>query len=636
MRLALALAAVCATVIALLLFFTGERPGLDGAAPPSNAVRPTSELIDQPVEAVLVSERSTPARLALESTRAELVRLQVHVLTSSSRTPASNHRIAAFRSGAPLEWSERAVRNGEALPGEIASTDAKGDAILFVEPGHTHVIVSVDDLAPRSRVEVGALAAGESCSVELAVRAPPDLVVHGRALEVGTGAPVPGTSVRFTENGPEVARTDENGAFVIAGRSRERKQFVVTRADWLATYAPLEAGHERADTRLVVLMARRTHVDVRVVDRAGVEVEAVVRANFDREQLTHGAPFLSDDVWFGVARPDAQVRLGNIPAQVALTVSAVASLGAQASETVVLPATSHATVLTLVLEDGDTILGAVSGFRRRGGVEVHLSRPRAFARPGERVFRRTEPLDVTVLTDDNGGFRFAGLGAGPARVSCTDPESAFVAPAIELQLAGDGRTHEVALVATPAARIRGVLLGPDGAPHAGRVSARRSGEVEAVLTAADEQGNFAFDPLLPGEYEVFVSGGARSAHARLDALAGDNFVELHGAPHWTLTLQLVDASGSVVRGSDTLSSEALFGVPGSNMRFNSDDRGLVTVLCISNGKPVNVSARSTDGKLVGQREFAPLEPNDKFVFPERFVLTPAPPNESNDAAGRGK
>lgn len=636
MKLAFALSAACLSVVALLWFVSGERGGSDGVAQPSNAVESAPALLDEPVEATLAAERSTPARPSLESARVELVRLQVHVVTRGSRTPVSNHRVTAFRSGAPFEWSERPLCTGDALPGELASTDANGNATLFVEPDHPHVIASVDDWAPRSRVEIAALAAGESRTLELEVREPPDRVVHGLVLEVGTGAPVPGASVSFTENGPEIARSDERGAFVVAGRSRERKQFVVTRADWLATYAPLEAGHERADLRLVVLMARRTHVDVRVVDRSGAEVHAKVRANFDREKLTRGAPFLSDDVWYGVARPGAPVRLGNIPAQVELTLSAEGLLGAHASQPVILPASSRATALTVVLEAGDTILGTVSGFRRRSGLEVRLLRPRPFARAGARSSRQTEALDVAVATDDNGNFRFSGLGAGTVRLSCTDTATALVAPVLELEIVGDGRTHEVALVATPAAHIRGVLWGEDGSPRAGRVSALRTGEVEAVHTHADKQGKFTFDPLAPGDYDVTSIGGARSASATLNAVAGDNFVELRVRPHWRLSLQLVDTTGAAVRGSVTVASETRFGAPGSLIRFRSDDEGLVTLLCAVNGEPARVSARSADGTLVGEREFAPRDPNDEFGFPERFVLAPTPRRDSNEPDKRSK
>jgi len=636
MKLALALSALCATVVALLWFATAEHSGLDGVARPSSAVEAAPALLDEPAEATLTSERSAPTRLSPETARVELVRLQVHVVTRGSRARVSNHRVAAFRTGAPLEWSERPLSTGEALPGELASTDSNGDATLFVEPDHPHVIASVDDWAPRSRVEIAALAAGDSRTLEIVVREPPDRVVHGLVLEAGTGAPVPDARVGFTEKGPEIVRTDERGAFVVSARSREHKQFVVTRADWLATYAPLEAGHELADLRMVVLMARRTHVDVRVVDRSGAEVDAKVRANFDRERLTLGAPFLSDDVWYGVARPGAPVRLGNIPAQIELTLSAEGLLGAHVSQPVILPASSRATALTVVLEAGDTILGTVSGFRRRNGLQVRLLRPRPFARAGARSSRQTEALDVAVDTDDNGNFRFSGLGAGTVRLSCTDTATALVTPVLELEIVGDGRTHEVALVATPAAHIRGVLWSEDGSPRAGRVSARRTDEVEAVHTHADKQGKFTFDPLAPGYYEVTSIGGARSASATLNAVAGDNFVELRVRPHWRLSLQLVDTTGAAVRGSVTVASETRFGAPGSLIRFRSDDEGLVTLLCAVNGKPARVSARSADGTLVGEREFAPRDPNDEFGFPERFVLAPAPLRDSNEPVERSK
>lgn len=632
MKLAFALSALCATVVALLWFVASERTGRDGVAQPSNAIESAPALLDEPVDAALAAERSTPARASLESARVELVRLQVHVVTRGSRAPVSNHRVAAFRSGAPFEWSERPLSNAEALPGEIASTDANGDATLFVEPGQAHVIASVDDWAPRSRVEIAALAAGDSRTLELEVREPPDRVVHGLVLEVGTGAPVHGASVSFTENGPEIARSDERGAFVVTGRSRERKQFVVSRDDWLATYAPLEAGHERADLRLVVLMARRTHVDVRVVDKSGVAIEAAVRANFDREKLTRGAPFLSDDVWYGVARSGAPVRLSNIPAQVELTISAVGSLGAQASQSVVLPATSHATELTLVLEDGDTIVGTVSGLRRRSGVEVHLWRPSEFARAGARVFGGSDPLDVTVLTDANGSFRFAGLGTGLARVSCADSTTGLVASALELQLVGDGRTYEVALVAAPAARIRGRIRDADGAPRAGHVSARRTGELEAAFTDADNTGNFEFDMLAPGDYEVSVLERASSAFTTVHALPGDNSVELRLAPSKYLKLRLVDKTGAAVRGRAQVVSE----VGLTLTSYESDRTGVVMLLCPATVRPVRVSAHSVDGKLAGEREFVPRDASELDLFLERFELSPALDGEAADGEERRK
>ncbi len=627
MKLALALSAVCVTVVALLWFVASERAGRNGVARPSNAVESAPALLAEPAAATLASERSTPARPSLESARVELVRLQIHVVTRGSRAPVSNHRVAAFRSGAPFEWSARPLSTGEALPGEIASTDANGDATLFVEPGQPHVIASVDDLAPRSRVEIAALSAGESRTLELEVREPPDRVVHGLVLEVGTGTPVPGASVSFTENGPEIARSDERGAFVVAGRSRERKQFFVRRPGCLTTRAPLESGHEHPEAPLVVELARLAQLEVRLLDSRGDAVGGEVHVQVVSEAKERSAQRVQNEFWGADASPTSAARFPAVPAGIALEVEAFGEFGATAKRTVHLQAGRTAATLDLVLS-GDTINVTLSGFADPRGVDLQLKPVDAMHRANLAEGR----VGPALRTDATGTLAIRCVGRGRWTLRCAAPSADLAVADAKLEIVGDGRVHEVALVAVPAARIRGVLLREDGVPWKGRVAARRTDGVQSAVAKADEGGSFEFEPLPPGDYEVSMIGGARTAFATVHAVAGDNFVELRLAPSKYLKLQLLNTSGATVRGRARVVSEVEF----VSASYESDEAGVVILLCPASGRPVRVSAHSADGELVGEREFVPRDASELDRFVERFELSPAPDGEETDGDERDR
>lgn len=627
MKLALALSAACLSVVALLWFVSGERGGRDGVAQPSNAVESAPALLDEPVDTALAAERSTPARPSLESARVELVRLQIHVVTRRSRAPVSSHRVAAFRSGAPFEWSERLLSSAEALPGEIASTDANGAATLFVEPGQPHVIASVDDWAPRSRVEIAALAAGESRTLELEVREPPDRVVHGLVLEVGTGAPVPDARVGFTEKGPEIVRTDERGAFVVVGRSSEQAKFVVSRPGWLTTNVPLFDGHEHPDAPLVVELARLAQLEVRLLDSRGDVVGGEVHVQVVSEANERSAHRVQNEFWGANASPTSAARFHAVPAGIALEVEAFGELGAAATRSVHLQAGRSPATLDLVLL-GDTINVTLSGFADPRSVDLQLDPVDAMCRATLAEGRGGSAL----RTDATGRLALRSVGRGRWTLRCAPPSTDLAVADARLEIVGDGRVHEVALVAAPAARIRGVLLREDGVPWTGRVAARRTDGVDSAVARADKGGSFEFEPLPPGDYEVSVIGGARSAFARIHAVEGDNFVELRLAPSKYLKLQLLDKSGQAVRGRARVVSEVEFVLAS----YESDETGVVMLLCPATVRSVRVSAHSVDGKLAGEREFVPRDASDLDLFLEPFELSPALETEQADGDDRGK
>ena len=152
-------------------------------------------------------------------------------------------------------------------------------------------------------------------------------------------------------------------------------------------------------------------------------------------------------------------------------------------------------------------------------------------------------------TDEAGAFAFDGLKAGTYRISAGTgetagrPRSPGRAVRRDLVLAEDDRIEDVELRLVPAARLEGLVTGPDGKPCAGaRLLLREESgslvQVSHPAPSTDASGRFTIEELTPGAVTV----GARTA--RLAAVENPRVLLLPGE---TARVSLALGPGTVIR-----------------------------------------------------------------------------------------
>ncbi len=131
--------------------------------------------------------------------------------------------------------------------------------------------------------------------------------------------------------------------------------------------------------------------------------------------------------------------------------------------------------------------------------------------PGSGVAGPDAPLEslghvrLTTVSDAAGAFRVEGVSAATHVVRAAHPRYRPADTTIDCQLS---ESCSVELTLTPRAEVRGVAVGPDGAPvpHA-KISLSTPGARERVETAeADDRGAFAFEAVLPGPARLIGRG----------------------------------------------------------------------------------------------------------------------------------
>lgn len=126
---------------------------------------------------------------------------------------------------------------------------------------------------------------------------------------------------------------------------------------------------------------------------------------------------------------------------------------------------------------------------------------------GEDRFARMPGLSSpngTAVTDTQGRFLLEGLGPGPLTLVAQHRGFAASAP-LELDL-GEGETlRDVVITLSQGGSIEGEIFTPTGEPSGGRmVSIFKPNEGEGKMTTSDASGQFRFDNVVPGKWQVIA------------------------------------------------------------------------------------------------------------------------------------
>lgn len=500
----------------------------------------------------------------------EFARFDLRVVSRDTGKPVPNHRVTLFPRGTTA-WNGQPGRGNVALPGESACTNARGEAILFAEPGvgvfslsesddadaqregselvrvqtsdsgdvirfgvgveaptktarraGTPQIVSLDAFHADHRVALEPFGAGERRSVTLAVRVDPDRLVHGLVLDAWTRAPLAGAVVRL--DGEKRALSDENGAFFVAACSWEHKQFDVDLDGYLSAEAPLEPGNEAPTNRRIVLLAPSVDLEVSVVDAHGQRVSAQVSANLTSETLPGVVEPMRWKTWSMPASPQRHADLFDLPAGVQIELHARTTRGLEVTRKLRATPGERPNLVVLQLPEAAAISGALAGFEPLAGREVRIrkwngpdewatldsfSNDRSTWSLSSRSSWARGPRDNMTRTDAHGRFEFEDVGPGRWQVSCADDTQRTAGASAQVDVI-DREPHEVVLTAQPAAWIRGTVTAPSGEALDALLSATSFDGTLSAVGDTRAAGEFTFGPVPPGAYRVRARGTAEA------------------------------------------------------------------------------------------------------------------------------
>jgi len=712
MKLALAFAAALLTALAFWWFASNDASTPVAAAPThtlTDTAEPDSTDLQPPLESEAAPTDAADTA-ALETARAEITesaapepalaehpdfaRFDLRVVSRDTGKPVPNHRVTLFPHGTTA-WNGQPGRGNVALPGESARTNARGEATLFAEPSpeplpdfaadaeslqdgnsgtvqlesgaggrpsrfvaffgdqqnspQTPVgpmIVSLDAFHADHRVALEPFGAGERRSVTLEVRVEPDRLVHGLVLDAWTREPLAGATVWL--NSEKRALSDENGAFFVAGCSWEHKQFRVDHNDYLSARMPLELGFEDPSRPRTVLIFRRAELEVSVVDALGQPVEARVEARLPEGLLVPGVEHLKAKFWSTDVSPEERAELLDLPAGVALQLTASTPLGATVQQNVRAAAGGAPTQVMLRLPPAASIAGVLRGVAPLAGQRVAMrlvsptpSESELVRLDGVSLAEWSELRDVglSAQTDSAGRFSFEQVAEGTWLLSCSrEKDRKLLASATVVVKSAEH--YEVVLDPRAMASLRGVVLDSNGHGVPANVTATNAAGRSFEAGDTDDLGRFEITGLEPGEYDVFAAYGGSAdepearpdedsewffppiwtAESEINVSAGDNVVELRLREARWLAFVLHDPSGAPIEGSLECTRP-----DGRRAEVEPEDGVFAFVEQLGRGA-VKVRGRSSDGRFVGERTIDP----DTWTSstPQAWRLEPvAPPDK---------
>ena len=381
--------------------------------------------------------------------------------------------VARKRDGTPLAGLEVSVyssgrtRGGGARPNPITRSDG-GFTAEHVAPGHTYVNLMATAGFGRlismmsKQVEVRE---GETTSVELLSR---EILVNGHVTKSGT--PLPGLRLRFmgeggmtmsmgggfdsvaaAPTGPQrhVGTTGEDGTFALIVDTPGRYWVMTESVDGRTNYPSRELQIPDAETHNVEIAFSGVPVAGVVIDK---ETDQPVKQAFvrampkDKDKAASGG---------GSTRTGADGRFQFDVDPGEYTLSAGAEGYGVTNDAVTVGATGLADA-RVELEKGLEIKGRVVDASGQPVPSVTISVRSAAAGESAPV---SDPAGGQTLPD--GTFRIAGLVAKPYNL-CTGTELAGYA--VRMGVAPGGA--DVTMTLRPAAKVRLLIKGPDGAPMA--------------------------------------------------------------------------------------------------------------------------------------------------------------------------
>lgn len=463
----------------------------------------------------------------------ESVRVDFRLMPASSiagrvvladATPAPSARVAITRHDLQREIDETP---------QIVHADASGHFVSRgLAPGVYRLAAAAEGGRTPESLEVR-VSIGEARTVELVLS--PGRVVQGRCIWRDTNEGVQGASIFASSDSatglaalPVSSASD--GRFVLHGLPNEA---VTVHASFPEGGRPAAAALAPTDETVELASSRALGIRGRVVPPTIAKISVVGRPTFldpDTASLVLGAQLST------MSGEDGEfVLTGVAPGMVRLV--ADSPEGGVGALTVAVPeGGAEDVVITLaqgIAVSGHVMAGEVAG----ANLEVIAMRD------GE------QEITTSAVTDVRGGFSYTGLRAGAYTLAVRDAAGHDVPVTAGGSIVLDTTTaHSITVeVKLPRGEIRGVVLGPDGAPAdhaivallrntAGGVVDRSQPEIVAEgLT--DDDGGFAFTGLADGEYEIEASpaeGGERAS--KIGVRPGDR-----------ITLSLVATSEIEVR-----------------------------------------------------------------------------------------
>lgn len=261
--------------------------------------------------------------------------------------------------------------------------------------------------------------------------------------------------------------------------------------------------------RAVVRAGETTHLEVRMA--RGATVEGVVR-------LSDGLPASGVSVsaidglgsigsWAESNEVGAFRITGLNAGELSLLANDSGSLGHGPAEAKILVADGGTATWDVTLPKAALLAGVAVDEDWKGlpNWVVHIGLP------GKSVY------DAWKTTDAEGRFQFEAVEGEAYDLQLLPPNSAMGATPfawIREARPGDEIVLEASAATRPSAIVRGVLLGPDGAPsEGGHVALSRTAfpQVQSSVKSSPVDGSFELGPLLPGLYSMVVASAGVSS-----------------------------------------------------------------------------------------------------------------------------
>jgi protocatechuate 3,4-dioxygenase beta subunit len=434
-----------------------------------------------------------------------------------------------------------------------------------VPPGSWTVVVEADgyETARVSHIEVKE---GET-TPDVDFRIDRGLVLSGRAVEAGTGQPIPGvsiTAVRAAGGGPggfgqAAAVTDADGRFDVAGLA-------------LGTYRVQARHPDYADaSQLVDVQQQNAAVEIQlsgggtlaglVVSPSGVPVpgaSVAVRAGGGGRFGGGGSPStLSDES--GAFHVD---RLAPGVYQVSASLGGASS----APQEVPLLAGQSRSDVRVVLGGGATLKGQISGLGvdLRGSVNVTASGPQEF-------FAGARPTA-------DGAFTLSGLPEGSTHLRATagNPATGTRTASADVEIAEAQTEADVDIAFTDGFSLSGTVS-RSGQPVSGvAVMARVAGQGPSGTARTDEGGSYRVVGLGAATYSVEASPPSGASRRQTVEISGDQTLDFSLPPAGISGVVVETGSGRPLAGA-SVGADGGSASASREARAVTDSNGLFTI-----------------------------------------------------------
>jgi hypothetical protein len=437
----------------------------------------------------------------------------------------------------------------------LVSDDA-GRAEYLVDAGREYRLSAAHGNGQRTEsrlLSVPELFVGEVRTLRVELGTLADLVWWGRAIDGETELPLRDAAFAVLHSEPtgsEVFQAAHRSGDVEAAIATWNHEVVAVRSPGYATAFVLpSAAHRTREDPQRVLLWREATLEVRVEGGTAVPRVSVWTEHYERIQ-SEGMAWVGwdDSRWRGSLRADGTHGFEGLPAKVELTVEAKVAGRVSRRERLVLEPGERLEVVWS-LGSGATIEGHALDPQGQpvSGLEMWMLADNEFGRTFQ-AYHADEVL-AQVTTEPDGSFFLSDLApgdymVGPSpRVPFDEDLADRVPVGTPVTIGPEGGVVALTLTIWRGLTIRGRVLGSDGEGASGaHVFASGVHTVDADVRA---DGSFSLPGLMPGAYRVSASdvGGGDADSPAVEALAGDEGVQLHLRAGGRLSVRMTDAGG---------------------------------------------------------------------------------------------